>query len=444
MVIRKATSSTSSPAAPAPVGPSSDTSGSASPIPGSASGSATSILAAAVPTVSEFTRMVADTIEGRFAEVVVQGEISGWNRAASGHTYFNLRDDRATLCAVLWRSRSVPFPVKDGMKVIAAGRLTLYPPRGQYQLDCESLLPIGAGELQLAFEQLKARLQAEGLFDGARKKPLPDHPRRIGVVTSRTGAAVRDIVTTLRRRMPTVEVVIRPALVQGNGAAQDVALAIRQFNEHGKVDLLIVGRGGGSAEDLWAFNEEAVARAIADSTIPVISAVGHEIDFTIADFVADVRAATPTAAAELAVRDRGELVGYLVDAEERLNMEIEEKIAACRQELSSLLRSRGFSRPLDMVMAAEQRLDDLTHRSGMALRSVVERTSQRLEILRSTLEALNPDNVISRGYASIERDGRPVRRIGDLATDDLVEICMRDGKREARILPEKDEPTNNE
>lgn len=397
------------------------------------------LLAGTVPTVSEFTRMVADTIEGRFAEVVVQGEISGWNRAASGHTYFNLRDERAVLCAVLWRSRSLPYPIKDGMKVIATGRLTLYPPRGQYQLDCQTLMPIGHGELQLAFERLKAKLHAEGLFDAARKKSLPEFPKRIGVVTSLTGAAIRDVITTLRRRMPSVEVVIRPALVQGNGAAEDVALAIRQFNEYRRVDLLIVGRGGGSVEDLWAFNEEAVARAIADSTIPVISAVGHEIDFTIADFVADVRAATPTAAAELAVRDQSELAGYVIDLQERLSEEMCEKIEAMKLALLALLRSRGLSRPLDIVMAAEQRLDDLTHRSDLALRGVVGRASQRVELLRSTLEALNPDNVISRGYASIERDGRPIRSIDELSTGDVVEICMRGGKREAEIRERRDQ-----
>jgi exodeoxyribonuclease VII large subunit len=271
-----------------------------------------------IPTVSELTRRITDLLETRFDQVTVQGEISGWNRAASGHTYFSLKDENALLSAVLWRSRTVGFPIRDGMKVIASGRITVYGPRGQYQLDCQSLVPLGQGELQLAFEQLKARLHAEGLFDQERKKPLPLYPGRIGVVTSRTGAAIRDIVTTLRRRMPSVQVVLRPALVQGAGAAEDIALAIRQLNDLGDIDLLIVGRGGGSIEDLWAFNEEAVARAIHESRLPVISAVGHETDFTIADFVADVRAATPTAAAEIAVRNAEELIDMLRYTEQRM------------------------------------------------------------------------------------------------------------------------------
>lgn len=405
----------------------------------SSSSSDTSVLATAVPTVSEFTRLIAETLEGRFSEIVVQGEISGWNRAASGHTYFTLRDDRASLGAVLWRSRTLSYPIKDGMKVIAAGRITLYPPRGQYQLDCETLLPIGHGELQLAFERLKAKLQAEGLFDRERKKPLPEFPRRIGVVTSLSGAAIRDVVTTLRRRMPSIDVVLRPALVQGAGAAEDIALAIRQFSEYGNIDLLIVGRGGGSAEDLWAFNEEAVARAIADCQIPVISAVGHEIDFTIADFVADVRAATPTAAAELAVRDQMELISYLRDVEERMSGEMREKVDQGRRELLSLLRSRGFARPLDMVHAAQQRADDLTYRASLALRAVVGRSGQRLDRLESTLSALNPRNVLARGYAAIEREGRPIRSAAELATGDLVDIHMHDGGRQAVIQPEQNE-----
>jgi exodeoxyribonuclease VII large subunit len=386
-----------------------------------------------VPTVSELTRELADLLESTFATVVVQGEISGWNRAASGHTYFTLKDDRACLGAVLWKSRQLAYPIKEGMKVIASGRISVYAPRGQYQLDCVSLTPVGAGDLQLAFEQLKAKLQAEGLFDVERKRSLPDFPRRIGVVTSRDGAALRDILTTLRRRMPTVQVVLRACLVQGATAAKEIATAIGELNALEDIDLLIVGRGGGSIEDLWAFNEEIVARAIAGSRIPTISAVGHEVDFTIADFVADVRAATPTAAAELAVRDRAELLEVLMRLEERLTDDIETMLRRHRQELGYLLRSRGLARPLDLVRSHQQRVDDLTHRSGLGLRAALLRAAERLNILEAKLHALSPLGVLDRGFAIIERDGSPVTRAAGLAAGDAVRIRMADGARKARI-----------
>lgn len=386
-----------------------------------------------IPTVGELTRQIRNALETGFADVVVQGEIATWNRAASGHTYFTLRDEYAALGCVLWKTRLLKFNAQVGTRVIAAGRITLYEPRGRSQLDCESLVPLGQGNLSLAFEALKARLLAEGLFDADRKKPLPEFPRRIGVVTSRDGAALRDIVTTLRRRMPLVEMVLRSSLVQGNSAAAEIALAIRQLNELPDIDLLIVGRGGGAIEDLWAFNEEVVARAIADSRIPIISAVGHETDFTIADFVADLRAATPTAAAELAVRDRQELLAILFDIGQRMTGEMESRLIASRREIFSLLRSRGLSRPIDILHGAQQRLDDLSHRSLLALRSVLRREGEQLNNFETSLRALNPANVLSRGYAIIERDGLPVTNAEALHEGDEVDIRMNDGRRRARI-----------
>jgi exodeoxyribonuclease VII large subunit len=386
-----------------------------------------------VPTVGELTRRIAATLESTFDSVTVQGEISGWNRAGSGHTYFSLKDDKALLNAVIWKSRTISFQPRDGMKVVATGRITLYGPRGQYQLDCLSLMPLGQGELQLAFEALKRKLHEEGLFDAERKKPLPFFPRRIGVVTSATGAAIRDIINTLHRRMPAAHVVLRPALVQGAGSAEDIALAIRQFNQLSDIDLLIVGRGGGSIEDLWAFNEEAVARAIAGSRIPVISAVGHETDFTIADFVADLRAPTPTAAAELAVRDARELIETLRYTELRLTEEITEKLRFYHRELASLLRSRGLSRPLDLVHTHQQRLDDLQHRGALAARGAMQRTTEQLRLLETTLRTLNPENILKRGYAIVERDSRPVMNAGDLKQGDHVLLRMHDGEQRAVI-----------
>jgi exodeoxyribonuclease VII large subunit len=319
------------------------------------------------------------------------------------------------------------------MKVVARGRITLYPPRGQYQLDCTSLVPLGLGDLQIALERLKAKLLAEGLFDPARKKRLPEFPRKIGVVTSRTGAAVRDIITTLGRRMPLVQVVLRPALVQGVGSAEDIALAIRQLNELDDIDLLIVGRGGGSIEDLWAFNEEVVARAIAASRIPIISAVGHEIDYTIADFVADLRAATPTAAAEIAVRDRDELLPMLVDLEASMAAFLHDKLDRGRRDLQALLRSRGLSRPLDLVRNHQQRVDDLTHRAALSLRVAATREHERLRLLEAKLHALSPLSVLARGFAIIERDGEPVTRAAMLDPGDGINIRMHDGERRATI-----------
>ena len=263
-----------------------------------------------VITITELTRQIKFSLESSFPRVWVEGEISNFKQHTSGHLYFTLKDEGAQLSALMWRSRvaNLTFQPEDGMKVIARGSITVYPPRGNYQLDVDQIQPLGLGELQLAFERLKQKLDAEGLFDAEHKKPIPEFPECIGLVTSETGAALQDIRSVLSRRHPSVEVVLAPVRVQGAGAAEEIADAIKYLNQYGGIDVLIVGRGGGSLEDLWAFNEEVVARAIYASKIPIISAVGHEIDFSIADFVADLRAPTPSAAAELVVRDRTELL----------------------------------------------------------------------------------------------------------------------------------------
>lgn len=383
--------------------------------------------------VSELTAAIRETLELGFEEVTVRGEISGWTRAASGHTYFTLKDEKAALSCVLWRTRRQTHPIENGMSVVANGRITVYPPRGAYQLDCLSIVPMGQGALQLAFERLKARLQEEGLFDPERKRPLPPFPNAIGVVTSPTGAAIRDILTTLARRMPTVRVVLCPALVQGTGAGESVARGIERLNARDDLDLLIVGRGGGSLEDLWAFNEERVARAIADSRLPVISAVGHEIDFTIADFVADFRAATPTAAAELAVRDHGDITAYLRDVQNRLEGTIDRRLALLRDRLASLMRSRGIHRPVDLLREREQRLDELTRRSGRAVLGRLREAGERVNRLESSLRALDPTGVLKRGYAIVERNGVPVPDGAALAEGDDITLRMRDGSRQATV-----------
>lgn len=389
--------------------------------------------AAAAPTVSELTRRIRETLETGFAEAVVQGEISGWTRAASGHTYFTLKDENASLSCVLWRNRQLAHPVRNGMKVVAAGGITVYPPRGAYQLDCRSIIPLGQGELQLAFERLKARLQAEGLFDVERKRPLPLFPNMIGVVTSPKGAALRDILTTLARRMPSVRVVLFPALVQGAGAAGEIALGIERLNARPDIDLLIVGRGGGSLEDLWAFNEEPVARAIAASRIPVISAVGHEIDFTIADFTADVRAATPTAAAEIAVRNREDVLNVIENARDRLDRSMGRRLQRMHERLNAVMRSRGLHRPLDLLRDREQQTDELMRRADAAIRGRLRATGDQLHRIEASLRALDPAAVLNRGYAIVEREGVPVSDSAALEPEEEVTLRMRDGSRRAKI-----------
>src|SRR5215813_512570 len=273
-----------------------------------------------VYTVTELTVRVRDHLEEQFFEVWVEGEISNCRLWNTGHLYFTLKDSASQLKGLMFRStlRYLKFKPADGLRVVARGKISVYEPKGEYQLVCEHMEPQGLGALQLAFDQLKKRLQAEGLFDAARKRPLPALPRKIGVVTSLEGAAIRDIIKVLRRRYANAHVVIRPTRVQGDGASIEIAQALRQIGRVPNVDVVIVGRGGGSIEDLWAFNEENVARAIARSAVPVISAVGHETDFTIADFVADVRAPTPSAAAELVVARKDEFCGRIDRLQERL------------------------------------------------------------------------------------------------------------------------------
>ncbi|MCB0711269.1 MAG: exodeoxyribonuclease VII large subunit [Ignavibacteriae bacterium] len=385
-------------------------------------------------TVSELTNSIRNILESDFSEVVVTGEISGWTVAGSGHRYFTLKDEKAALSCVCWRTRQIGSVIGDGMKVIVVGGITVYPPRGAYQLDCRQIMPLGQGELQLAFERLKSRLLSEGLFDPERKRPLPNFPKRIGVVTSPTGAAIRDILTTLSRRMPTVSVVVAPAKVQGVGSAQEIARGIEQLNELGDIDLIIAGRGGGSIEDLWAFNEEIVARAIAGSNVPVISAVGHEIDFTIADFVADVRAATPTAAAEIAVRSREELVGHLIDTTLRIQRELRRKLDGLSDRLEYLSRSRGLAKPHDLLREYQQQVDELTRRSRHATSQKLQRTSDHLHRLESSLRALAPHAVLRRGYAIVQKDGKPVSSYSELELHDHVNITMWDGEHKAKIV----------
>ena len=358
-----------------------------------------------VLTVAELTRRIKSVLETDFTDVSVKGEISNFKHHPSGHFYFTLKDESAQLQAVMWRSRNYTlyFTPQDGMKVVARGNIAVYEPRGQYQIDVLQLQPLGIGELQLAFEKLKQKLVEEGLFDPAHKKPIPTFPENIGIVTSPTGAAIQDIINIISRRFPAVELILSPVRVQGPGAAEEIAQAIKDFNTYGNVDVLIVGRGGGSLEDLWAFNEEIVARAIYASRIPIISAVGHEIDFTIADFVADLRAPTPSAAAELVVRNREELVEFVRNFYYTAKEVLENRLSSEKEKIRTLLGSYSFNMPLDLVRQFSQRVDELDRTLGRVAGHRFALLQEQLLSLKQRIHSLNPVAVLKRGYAIIQR-----------------------------------------
>lgn len=341
-------------------------------------------------TVSELTLLVRDRLEQGFPDVWVEGEVSNLRTPSSGHLYFTLKDADSQLRAVLFRAgaQRLRFALREGLQVIVRGRLTVYEPRGEYQAVLDYLEPKGVGALQLAFEQLKEKLAREGLFDQSRKRPLPFLPRRVGLVTSLSGAAIRDMLAVLHRRCPALAILIAPVPVQGEGAALRIAQAIRALSAPGMVDVMIVGRGGGSLEDLWCFNEEEVVRVIAESAVPVVSAVGHETDYTLADFAADYRAPTPSAAAEAVVPVQEDLARMLLDLRERLERAIRMKIARLQQEV----KADDGALPVLMFLLQRyaQRLDDFTGRLGVSLRDLLSILRQRVLTCRSDLHASSP------------------------------------------------------
>jgi exodeoxyribonuclease VII large subunit len=342
-----------------------------------------------IHTVTELTARIRNLLEATFIEVWVEGELSNCRLWNTGHLYFRLKDSAAQLKAVMFRSdvRALKFKAEDGLHVVARGRLSVYEPKGEYQIVCGSLEPMGLGALQLAFDQLKRRLQSEGLFDAGRKRPLPLLPRRIGIVTSLDGAAIRDIINVLRRRYPNARVVVRPTRVQGDGAADDIARGLRQIAAVPDVDVIIVGRGGGSIEDLWAFNEEVVARALVNSPVPVISAVGHETDVTIADFVADLRAPTPSAAAEMVVARKDDFGTFLDRQADRLRGAMASRIARLDGRVHELMRRPGIGGwPARLAMRGRHTAE-LGHDLHRAARSVTARRLRAYQELRLRLEA---------------------------------------------------------
>jgi exodeoxyribonuclease VII large subunit len=387
--------------------------------------------------VSEITRDIKNLLEQSFPTLWVEGEISNYTLHSSGHRYFSLKDENAQIRCVLfrWEGRRLAFEPEDGMKVYALGNLTVYEKSGQYQLSVIKLHPAGIGELELAFQQLKERLYNEGLFDEAHKKPIPEYPQAIGVVTSPTGAAIRDIINIIHRRDPGMKIILNPVRVQGEGATDEIAQAIKDFNEYKKVDLLIIGRGGGSLEDLWAFNEEIVARAIYDSKIPIISAVGHEVDFTIADFVADLRAPTPSAAAELAVKNRLETAKEIRNLFKTLVSTQRLIVEDYKSRINSARESYGFRRALDLIAQRAQRADELLRRLLKEIKNYFDSKKKSLSLVSGKLNALSPLAVLERGFSVTRKlpEMEIIKDAGSLRLKDEIEVRFFRGKVEAEV-----------
>ena len=387
-----------------------------------------------VQTVSQLARRIRGVLDDSFSRVWVRGEISNLRRYGSGHWYFTLKDEGGQLSAAMFArdNRRVRFAPADGDEVLLEGRVDLYQQRGNLQVVASWMEPLGAGRLQARFEELKARLQAEGLFDPDRKRPLPAVPRRIGIVTSAQAAALQDMLRTLAGRDPTLSITIAPARVQGEGAAAEIAGALELLQRCSDVEVILCGRGGGSLEDLWAFNEEVVARAIAACRIPVISGVGHEIDFSIADFVADARAATPTAAAELAVSPRADLEAAVQDLRRRLDAAWLRGRSWRRERLRGV--TRRLPTPRRRLDVASQRLDDATDRLHRALVASLRLRRSRLEAGRRALRALGPLESLGRGYAIVSTDGGEVLRdAGRVELGDSVHVRLNRGALECTV-----------
>jgi exodeoxyribonuclease VII large subunit len=436
--------------------------------------------------VRDLVASVRSHIEREYSDAWVEGEISNFRAPDSGHLYFTLKDGNAQIRVVMFRSsaRLLRFRPADGLQVIVRGRVTVYEDRGELQISAEHIEPKGAGSLQLAFEQLKAKLETEGLFAPERRKPIPTLPSRIGLVTSAQAAALRDILNVLQRRHHSVNVLIYPAQVQGDAASQEVAAGVRFFNQHDNVDVIIVARGGGSAEDLAAFNDEALARTVAASEIPIISAVGHESDFSIVDFVADLRAPTPSAAAELVIRSRQEVENHADALHDRLSRAMRYRLLMGRQALSELAQHGAFARMMELIRQRQQKLDDLTHRMELAERNVLGQMHRRWEMisaavrhydlrlvlsgmrkelesgttalvavmrnvllqqrvrserLQTALESLSPLAILERGYALVfDSEGKLLKDVRGLNIGDGISARVAHGEFQAAVTKKQE------
>lgn len=396
--------------------------------------------------VTRLTRDIRTILEDNFREIWVEGEISNFKRYPSGHLYFSLKDENSVINCVLFKNSAekLKFDIDDGITVLGRGRISVYDKRGQYQFYVSSMEPRGKGALQLAFEQLKAKLLEEGLFDESRKRPMPVLPLRVGVVTSPAGAAIEDILNVARRRFSNIEITIRPVRVQGTEAKNEIAAAIEELNEysgrikkgeidaHG-IDVIIVGRGGGSLEDLWPFNEEIVARAIFASDIPVISAVGHEVDYTISDFVADLRAPTPSAAAELVMPRKKDLEGNVKAMADRMILHMKNRLEFLEERLENLKESYVLRAPLNVFTQLRQHIDDLIADVYSAMDRVMIRKSRDLSEVSGKMGALSPLSVLERGYSITFKNGEALKNVSDVLPGDTIETKLSVGSVKSRV-----------
>ncbi len=389
--------------------------------------------------VSAVNQYIKTTLEGdrQLKSLSVRGEVSNLRIQQSGHIYFDLKDKQSSIKSVIWRSTAarLRYQLKNGMQLVAVGRIGVYDVAGQYQLILSSVTPDGAGDLALALEQLKEKLAAEGLFDVANKKKLPSHPKLIGVVTSPSGAVIRDIYNVSKRRDPFSRIILYPAQVQGEGSSKQIAEGIGFFNSRYPVDVLIVGRGGGSAEDLWCFNEEPVVRAIYASRIPVISAVGHETDTTLSDYAADVRASTPSQAAELAVPMISEELGYIRSLQKRLAIAAKAKISIKKQLVEGMLSRTVFKTPERLLERKHQQLDDLSEKLQIMTRLLLDKKRQHLLRTIDRLELMNPVHILKSGYGLLEdSNGQPVNSVDRVSDGEVIKIRLEDGILKAEVL----------
>lgn len=365
-----------------------------------------------VLTVSQITNAVKRTIEENFSHVEVVGEISNFKSHVSGHWYFTLKDEGAQINCTMWKNlnSNVFFSPQDGMKIVVSGRLSVYPPRGSYQIDVRSMKPAGEGELQAAFERLKKKLHAEGLFDDDVKKSIPKLPERIGIVTAKDGAAFRDMISVVKRRYPLAELVIAPSKVQGEGAAEEIANSIQTLNKRGNTDVIIICRGGGSLEDLWAFNEEVVARAIYKSRVPIISGVGHEIDFTIADFTADLRAPTPTAAMELATPLIDDILNFIKVNLQSMGSNLSDRIRNSSVQIDNILNSYSFRKPENILQINSQTLDNYLYKFGVIFETKIARIKSRVDLLAQIVSSHDSGRILQKGYSLVKQNNKYITR----------------------------------
>ncbi|MBK6915323.1 MAG: exodeoxyribonuclease VII large subunit [Ignavibacteriales bacterium] len=388
------------------------------------------MLQSEILTVSQLTLEIKSAIEENFSQVAVVGELSNFKAHVSGHWYFNLKDANAVINCTMWKGINsfVYFTPQDGMKVVVTGKVTVYPPRGNYQIDVRSMKPAGVGELQIAFEQLKHRLSEEGLFNDDRKRNIPQFPQRIGIVTAIDGAALKDMINIASRRYPLLELVIASSKVQGAGAAESIASGIKLLNSEKNIDLIIVARGGGSIEDLWAFNEEAVARAIYNSRRPIVTGVGHEIDFTIADFVADLRAPTPSAAMELVTPDVKDIALFLNETEKNYFEIIEDKILVLKENIYSKINSYSFQVPMNLVRQKYQESDHLLYKLFQELDKKILAQKNKLALLKNTITAFDIQKTLKKGFVLVSQDSKFIKRYAEFNKDKKSILKFFDGQ----------------